>query len=71
MAAASGLGLGPEIKEKSDGDYHIRDWRDDKRKPWRWDAKKFIIGLGGSATNDGGMGMAQALGVKFFDSQRQ
>ena len=29
--------------------------------------KKIIIGVGGSATNDGGMGMAQALGVKFYD----
>ena len=29
--------------------------------------RKFIIGLGGSATNDGGLGMLQALGVKFFD----
>ena len=29
--------------------------------------KKFIIGLGGSATNDGGCGMAQALGAKFLD----
>ncbi len=29
--------------------------------------RKFIVGLGGSATNDGGMGMAQALGVKFYD----
>jgi glycerate 2-kinase len=29
--------------------------------------RKFIIGIGGSATNDGGMGMAQALGVKFLD----
>ena len=29
--------------------------------------KKIIIGLGGSSTNDGGAGMAQALGVKFFD----
>jgi glycerate 2-kinase len=28
---------------------------------------KIIIGIGGSATNDGGMGMAQALGAKFFD----
>jgi glycerate kinase len=28
---------------------------------------KIIIGIGGSATNDGGMGMAQALGVKFYD----
>ncbi len=27
----------------------------------------FIIGIGGSATNDGGVGMAQALGVKFLD----
>jgi len=29
--------------------------------------KKLIIGIGGSATNDGGVGMAQALGVKFLD----
>ncbi|WP_241601911.1 glycerate kinase [Rosenbergiella nectarea] len=29
---------------------------------------KIIIGLGGSATNDGGQGMACALGVKFTDS---
>lgn len=28
---------------------------------------KIIIGLGGSATNDGGIGMAQALGVLFID----
>lgn len=27
----------------------------------------FIIGLGGSSTNDGGLGMLQALGVKAFD----
>jgi len=26
-----------------------------------------IIGIGGSATNDGGAGMAEALGVQFFD----
>lgn len=31
--------------------------------------RKFIIGIGGSATNDGGMGMAQALGVKFLDKK--
>ncbi len=29
-------------------------------------AKKIIIGIGGSATNDGGVGMAQALGVRFL-----
>lgn len=27
-----------------------------------------IVGIGGSATNDGGMGMAQALGARFIDS---
>jgi glycerate kinase len=30
--------------------------------------EKVIVGIGGSATNDGGCGMAQALGVQFFDS---
>ncbi len=30
--------------------------------------RKLIIGIGGSATNDGGAGMAAALGVKLFDA---
>lgn len=30
--------------------------------------KKFIVGLGGSSTNDGGMGMLEALGYEFYDS---
>ena len=30
-------------------------------------AKKLFIGIGGSATNDGGVGMAKALGAKFYD----
>ncbi|SDT23958.1 glycerate kinase [Paenibacillaceae bacterium GAS479] len=30
--------------------------------------KKIIIGIGGSATNDGGTGMAEALGAKFLDA---
>jgi len=29
--------------------------------------ERFIIGLGGSATNDGGMGMVKALGVNFLN----
>src|SRR5947199_7297692 len=29
-------------------------------------ANQIIIGLGGSATNDGGFGMARALGFRFF-----
>lgn len=32
---------------------------------------KIIIGIGGSATNDGGAGMAQALGVKLLDEDGQ
>ena len=31
--------------------------------------RKFIIGIGGSATNDGGTGMLCALGFGFFDSE--
>ena len=30
--------------------------------------RKFIIGIGGSATNDGGVGMLSALGFSFLDS---
>lgn len=33
--------------------------------------QKIIMGIGGSATNDGGAGMAQALGVKLLDNQGQ
>lgn len=29
--------------------------------------RKFVIGIGGSATNDGGVGMLQALGFEFLD----
>lgn len=31
--------------------------------------RSFIIGLGGSATNDGGTGLLRALGVRFLDSE--
>ncbi|MCQ6561357.1 glycerate kinase [Paenibacillus mendelii] len=30
--------------------------------------RKFVIGLGGSGTNDGGAGMLQALGIRLLDS---
>lgn len=32
--------------------------------------RSFIVGIGGSATNDGGMGMLSALGVEFFDNNQ-
>lgn len=31
--------------------------------------REFIVGLGGSSTNDGGMGMLQALGATFFNEE--
>jgi len=34
-------------------------------------AERLIIGIGGSATNDGGAGMAQALGVKFYHNKTE
>ena len=33
--------------------------------------RDILLGLGGSATNDGGIGMAQALGIRFLDEKGQ
>ena len=33
--------------------------------------RKFLVGIGGSATNDAGTGMLSALGVRFLDSRGQ
>jgi len=33
--------------------------------------RKIILGIGGSATNDGGIGMARALGVRFLDEENK
>ena len=67
MAAASGLPLVPE---------NLRDPRITSSfgtgqlilKALDFGCKKIIIGLGGSATNDGGAGMAEAFGVRFLKS---
>lgn len=34
-------------------------------------AKKLIVGIGGTSTNDGGIGMLEALGVLFYDKHHQ
>lgn len=34
-------------------------------------AQKIILGIGGSATNDGGTGMLRALGARFFDAEEE
>lgn len=33
------------------------------------ECKRIVVGLGGSATNDGGVGMAQALGARLLDAK--
>lgn len=33
--------------------------------------RRFVIGVGGSATNDGGAGMAQALGARLLDAEER
>lgn len=68
MAAASGLPLIPKEEKNplittSYGTGQLIKDALDK------DCKNIIIGLGGSATNDGGVGAAKALGVKFLDKE--
>ncbi|MFC4714369.1 glycerate kinase [Planococcus dechangensis] len=68
IAQASGLPLirpvdrNPEIASTEGTGELIRHALDDG-------LREFIIGLGGSATNDGGTGMLRALGMKFLDVQ--
>lgn len=66
MAAASGLVLVPANK-RNPMETTTYGTGEMIKKALEMGCKKFIIGLGGSATNDGGMGMAQALGVRFLD----
>ncbi|MDF2547863.1 MAG: glycerate kinase [Anaerosolibacter sp.] len=66
MAAASGLPLVP--MEKRNPLYTTTYGTGELiRHAIENGCKKLIIGIGGSATNDGGMGMAQALGIRFLD----
>lgn len=68
MAAASGLALVPvaqrnPMKTSSFGTGELL------LHALEQGVRDFIIGIGGSATNDGGVGMLQALGVSFLDEQ--
>jgi glycerate kinase len=66
MAAASGLTLVP--KEKRDPRLSTTYGTGELVKAaLDQGIRKLIIGIGGSATNDGGTGLAKALGAKFFD----
>lgn len=67
MAAASGLTLVPPdkrnpLKTTTYGTGQLI------RAALEAGCRRLIIGIGGSATNDGGAGMAEALGVKLLDA---
>ncbi len=69
MAAAAGLPLvGGEKAVGKTTTYGVGELILDALK---YNVKKVILGLGGSATNDGGTGVAAALGVKFFDNNNK
>jgi len=68
MAAASGLHwVAPELRDVTrTTSYGTGELI---RAALEAGARKIILGLGGSATNDGGMGLLQALGVRFLDER--
>ncbi len=68
MAAASGLPLVPPDK-RDPCVTTTRGTGELMRAALDAGARRLLIGIGGSATNDGGAGMAQALGVRLLDAQ--
>ena len=66
MAAASGLALVPPDR-RNPLLTNSRGTGELIRAALDAGARRFILGIGGSATNDGGAGMVQALGVRLLD----
>jgi glycerate 2-kinase len=68
MAAASGLALVPKA-QRNPLVTTSRGTGELIRAALDAGARTFILGIGGSATNDGGAGMLQALGARLIDDQ--
>ncbi|WP_051254617.1 glycerate kinase [Halobacillus kuroshimensis] len=68
MAAASGITL---IAEEDLNPYETTTYGTGEliRKALDYGVEKVILGVGGSATNDGGAGMAAALGAELLDKE--
>lgn len=66
MASAAGIALvGKDLRPLETTTYGVGEMiRDAIERGCR----KFLVGIGGSATNDGGIGMLTALGYEFLDS---
>ena len=67
MAAAAGLGLVPE-RERNPLRTTTRGVGELLRHAYAAGCRQFVLGIGGSATNDGGAGALAALGVRFLDA---
>jgi glycerate kinase len=68
MAAASGLTLVP--RERRDPRITTTHGTGELiRAALNEGYSRIVVGIGGSATNDGGTGMARALGIRFLDSE--
>jgi glycerate kinase len=67
MAAASGLPLVP-VQERDPRITTTRGTGELVKIVLEAGLERLILGIGGSATNDGGAGLARALGVRFLDS---
>jgi glycerate kinase len=68
MAAASGLAL-LKPSERNPMKTTTRGTGELIRCALKLGARHILVGIGGSATNDGGMGMARALGIRFLDKR--
>ena len=68
MAAASGLPLLP-LEERNPWLTSTYGTGELIRNALERGCHKFLIAIGGSATNDGGMGLLQALGFRFLDAE--
>lgn len=68
MASAAGITLVPTDRQDplAATTYGVGEMINDAIKKG---CRNFIIGIGGSVTNDGGIGMLKALGFVFLDSQ--
>lgn len=68
MARASGLALVPAARRRVMA-ATTRGTGDLMRDAVRRGARTLIVGMGGSASNDGGAGMARALGARLLDQE--
>jgi glycerate kinase len=65
LASAAGIGLLPRPAPLTAGTYGVGEL---VRAALDAGARRIVLGIGGSATTDGGAGMLQALGVRLLDA---